>query len=486
MTFIAPPPGVASKQALTAHPLQRVGAYALAVLAGADSPEAMTGGQFAEAVEIMTDDCVATADLGDAKAPGAFWLKASYQLWPNSAMNHNIRAKLSREDRRSRIRAWRTYPAPEIGAPCALCGRPACGYYGKLDIPLGASTEHRNTTAPDHEGLPLCAGCVACFHALPYGCMFAGVQFTALHSWDNQFLARTTAIQAGRTQRLIAVAGGPAAKPGPYAREVAALRRLRAYGETLRAGVELFVFRNGNQDQSLEVHELAQPLAEWLRATMRDPAAAEGFRWLVRAHHRPQRGSQSAHHTAKVPGHAWLARNVFRQPDSIPGRAAGYLAGRAADGPPAGTAALAGICLDYAQEVLGVKENDVTRIRELAARLGGRIAAEPAAGNLKRFQQAHRDPRALQSYLKRAAVDWALRSGEKEALCTDQQWRLLFDPDSQSYLARDLLFIAVLENLAGRGWQPVPGKDDDMDDDDDLPGDPFTDDNDNDEREVLL
>lgn len=39
-----------------------------------------------------------------------------------------------------------------------MCGRAACGFYGKVDVPLGVSTAHRNTTARGHEGLALCRG----------------------------------------------------------------------------------------------------------------------------------------------------------------------------------------------------------------------------------------------------------------------------------------------------------------------------------------
>jgi hypothetical protein len=133
---------------LTAHPLQRVGAFALAALAGADHPEEMTGAEFGRAAAIMSDDVAATADVSDARAPGGFWLGVSHLMWPNSAMNLTVRKSLTRADLRDRIRSWRCYPASTLGVPCALCGLAAGGFYGKVDVPLGASTEHRNATAP--------------------------------------------------------------------------------------------------------------------------------------------------------------------------------------------------------------------------------------------------------------------------------------------------------------------------------------------------
>jgi len=436
---------------LTAHPLQRIGAFALAALAEAPGPETMTGAQFGEAVGTMAGDVAATADVEDSKSEGGFWLGVSYLMWPNSAMNPTARRKLVRQVLLDRIRAWRTYPDTELDVPCVLCGRPACGFYGKVDVPLGASTEHRNTTAPGHGGLALCAGCLASFHALPYGCEINGGKAAALHSWDDEFLCRTIPVQVTRTQARQAIGSGPSGST-PYPRETRALRRLRSYEDTMRAGVELFVFSNSNREQVLDVHALEQPLAEWLHKTMRDHQAREGFRYLRRAHW-----------TEKVPGSALLARNAFHNPERILRRAVGYLSGLALESgaPPGETGSLTQLCLSFVTEVLNVKGHDAERINQLAARIAGRIAAQPEPGRLKKYEQAQRDSRQLQAYLKREAVDWALQSGEAQPLVTDEQWRLLFEPDGQGWFHRDLLFISVLQALAARGWRPGNGPADD-------------------------
>ena len=195
------------------------------------------------------------------------------------------RGKLPVPERVDRLESWRTLPGPEqtIGVPCALCGRPACGFYGKVDVPLGASTAHRNTTARGHEGLALCRGCLASFHALPYGCAIAGGRAAVLHSWDERFMAVTVAVQVHRMRQNAAVAAGGFGDKRPYARQVAALHRIRAYEEELTAGVELVVFSNSNKEQTLDVHAMGQPLAEWLRF---DPSrlsvsATAGVTWRV-------------------------------------------------------------------------------------------------------------------------------------------------------------------------------------------------------------
>lgn len=189
---------------LTAHPLQRVGAFALAELAGVDHPSQLTPEELGEATRLMTRHLLSTAQVADSKEPGGFWLGASHLFWPNSAMNPTNRKKLLPQERRDRVHEWRQPPdrARWPGVPCSLCGRPACGYYGKVDVPLGASTAHRNTTPPDHAGLALCYGCLSCFHALPYGCQIGGGRAAAVYSWDEDFLQRFVRAQPGSTVRI--------------------------------------------------------------------------------------------------------------------------------------------------------------------------------------------------------------------------------------------------------------------------------------------
>jgi hypothetical protein len=438
---------------LTAHPLQRVGAFALAALAEVPGPEALTAARFGEAVAVMTDDVVATADVADSKAEGGFWLGVSHMMWPNAPMNHPARAKQAKPELRERIRAWRAYPDARLGVPCALCGRPAGGFFGKVDVPLGASVEYRNTTAPGHDGLALCAGCVACFHALPYGCEISGGKAAALHSWDDGFLRRTVPVQVSRTCRRVAVSSGPGGG-GPYAREVTALKRLRGYEHGLSAGVELYVFSNSNREQVLDVHALEQPLAEWLRQSLQGSAPREGFKYLIRAHW-----------SEKVPGSALLARNAFRDPARIARRAVRYLSGLASESgvPPGETAALTALCLSYVRKVLLVKERELERIKELAERIAGLLAAVPERGTLKKYEQVHRESRQLQGWLKRQAVIWTLRPGQTQPLVSDEQWRLLFEQDGQGWFHQDLLLVCVLEALAARDWLAGVAEDDPAD-----------------------
>lgn len=449
---------------LTPHPLQRVGAFALAALAGVQDPEQVSEEDLGRVAREMESDLRATTGLPDSKAPGGFWLGASYLFWPNSALNITARSKLSVPERVQRLREWRSLPEPgqAIGAPCALCGRLACGYFGKVDVPLAASTNYRNTTARGHEGMALCRGCLMSFHALPYGCAISGGRAAVLHSWDEDFLRKAVPRQVGRMQRTADVAAGRFGAKRPYARQVAALYEIRGYDNRFTAGVELIVFSNSNKEQTLDIHEMDQPLAEWLRLIRYEQRFADGWRYLIRAHHSP-----------KVRGLSSLARNLFDQPQRIVPAAAGYLT-RLADGAgkPAGeTPALAVIIFDYATKVLNVNNADAEQIRLLAANVAD--VAGQDKGEFQKFAVAARKVGALQQWLRRQAVGQVLYARQSGAFITERQWLLLFDSGTDGFLNRDLLLISTLERVHSRNpeWRtddPEARKeiDDNVDDED--------------------
>lgn len=339
-----------------------------------------------------------------------------------------------------------------------MCGRAACGYYGKVDIPLGASTAYRNTTPRDHAGLALCFACVSSFHALPYGCQIGGGRAAVLHSWDEKFLQEFVRVQVTRTLQL-AVVGAGSVTPTKYWREVAALRHLRNHPRRLTAGVELIVFSNSNKEQVLDEHAMDQPLAEWLRSTIRDPQRRDGFRYLARAHR-----------TKSVVGTSMLACHAFRAPQQVLTRAVSFLRRTSAESAtvPGEAPHLVPLGFSYAIEVLQVNKKDVERIQDLAKHIAEVMEPNRERGVLKAYENAHREPRRLQDWLQKRAVSWTLTrpEGQAEPFVTSEQWRLLFDPEECGWLHRDLLFIAVLEQLHHRGWRADDaGARDDLDDD---------------------
>lgn len=438
---------------LTAHPLQRIGALALAQLAGVRTLDDMTPERFEDAVGKMAGDAAQAGWVASTKDVGGFWLKASGSFFPNSKMNHPSRARKSKAQITDEVLAWRRIPEGEAwpDVPCALCGRQACGFYGKMDVMLAASVAYRNTTPPGHHGLAMCFSCLCCFYALPYGSVLTGGPSVAVHSWDDAFLRHVTQDQVDATRRRLTVEVAPL---GPSGRELVALQALRGYDHELRAGVELMVFSNNNQDQSLAASRLDEPLAEWLRSTMTRSALRSGFHALLRAH---RSGDRS--------GSRRLARNAFHNPRAILTTAVDHVrANRMFPLPPACTPLIT-LCRSYATKVIGLNQSDVSEVENVAAKVARILSQTPEPGPLQTFRVRHRKVADLRNWFKVRSAEWTLgRHASSDngnahptgPLITTRQWRLLFDPaEEEAWAYRELLLIAVLEHLDKLQWRPT-------------------------------
>lgn len=426
---------------LTAHPLQRVGAFALSSLVHRRPvglkqlahPVELTEQDLRAANANMMRDLDRTTTIATSKEPGGFWLGVSYLFWPNCPINTTNRKSLLGQGLKDKLAQWRTLPETDtfLDARCVLCDHPACGFYGKVDVPLLESSSYRNTTIPTHEGMALCRGCLLSFYALPYGCAIGGGRATALHSWDDDLLRALTKFQVDQT-RSQAVAGAPAGERPSYARQLAALSGLRGYEETVTDGVELMVFTNSNKEQDLAVHAMDQPSTEWIRDLPREP-----LMWLGRTHR-----------WEKVPGRSMLARNLFDLPERVVPTVSHFLRERALgkDGICAQTPLLSATCSSYATKVLQVSSTDLDQIDQLAARIAHVLNTEDDK-ELKKFLQARKKIATLRAWLQRQSVERTLRTKETEPFITQRQWRLLFDAEDRVFLHRDLLFIGVLNHL---------------------------------------
>lgn len=434
---------------LTASPLQRVGAFALAELADVSHPKDVSGQALADVVKLMTRHLLETVKAAKAADPGGFWLGASYLLWPNSKLNPTARGKQSPAERERLIREWRAWPdsAGWPGVPCAYCGRAACDWYGKVDIPLGASIAHRNTTAPGHEGTPLCYPCVASLWAFPYGASLSGGRAALMHSWDDEFLEKMTRTTVGRTLQQAAAGPSKGEKPGPYARELWVLHAVRAYSRRITSGVELIVLSNSNKEQLFATQELSQPVAEWLRSTNRDAERRAGYPTLA-----------ATQGTKQVPGEAFLAKRAFTRPAQVVDFAIGHILGLISPRVliPAEAKVLAPLLYSYCREVLTMDDKDVERIKELAGRLAALLGQDSRPGPFRDFIRANSKGGNLYGWFRSKGVDWLLFPRPRDTsavLLPVQEYRLLFE-DERSWSWRRLLVFAVLEALAEAGWEP--------------------------------
>lgn len=426
---------------LTAHPLQRVGAFALGWLAGVNHPDRLGAKAFDEASAAVTEAMVEATGKASGNDEGAFFLKVSHSFFPNSPMNHPARAKAGK-NAVAGVRSWQTMPEPESwpGVSCALCGRDAVGFYGNSDMALAASASHRNTVPDGHSGTALCWPCVTSFHALPFGCRLTGGSSTALHSYDDDFLSDVVELQV-RTNRNHITLGQPVAKGGPSPK-ADAMDRLRAYERRLATGVELLVFTNYNGKAALQISKLDHPTALWLRSTR--AAGADGWRELCQAH-----GPE------KISGTARLASSIFDHPRRVISTTARHLLAQAESVPIWKKTApnLAPICRTYVLKVLMMKPIDEERLRALGHNIAAVIYAENSAGRLKAFRSDFNDSRRRRSMLQRMAVDWLLDKKRDGALLTADQLLLLLDHEN-SWLHRDYLTITIFERLAELGYNP--------------------------------
>lgn len=439
---------------LTAHPMQRAGAFALALLAAEGRlramkhPEELTPEEIRFANDVMTADLEATVDAADSEQPGGFWLSISYMFWPNCPINPTNRKKLRREELRDKLHQWRDLPDTEtlLEAPCVLCGRRACGWYGKVDIPLAASASYRNTTVPGHEGLALCRGCLLSFYAVPYACEIGGGRAALVHTWDDRFLAYVTGRQARRMLGKASLTSAATSSSLPNSRQCRVVEALRGYEEDLTDGVELLVFTNSNKEQELTVQSLEQPLAEWIRESAHGPHTV-GWNYLCRAHH-----------TEKTPGIFRLAGNLFDKPHHLVSSAVSYTSRitEETERVPGEILALAETCFSYASKVLMLSETESHEIRKLAHKIAEEVSGD--LSELKKYLQAQKQPKTLREWLHRKAVDTTLRSRTREPFVTEQQWLLLFDSEERNYLHRDLLFLGVLAKVheLSPAWRDDP------------------------------
>jgi len=453
-----------SRLTLTAHPLQRIGAYAIAALAGRGhgpdmEPQDVSGDQLDRVLELMTEHAIRAALVRDSKGPNGFWLKVSYSFFPNAPMNHPGNGKKTDDEIRAAVRKWRCLPEPASwpAAGCVLCGRQSVAFFGKVDVALAESESYRNTTPRGHAGMALCRPCVASFHALPYGSQLTGGISYALHSWDESFLKQTVARQVDRNLKL-AETGDGSRRPGEV-REVLILTALKNYGERLTAGVDLLIFSNSNRGQLMEIRSLEQPLAEWLRR-LASARQKRGFTALVRAHV-----------TANTPGVVNLARNAFGQPTKIVSSSLRRLATTVTGAAPdrAEIADLAALLYSFVTEVLLMHEKDLSEIRATARNVAGLLNNESTAGQLRKLRSSLREPIKLRQWLTGQGVTWAIKppDGADGPLVTERAYALLFGPgpDNPAWFHRDLLLVGVLEQLSQLGWRATDPDQSDEDDD---------------------
>jgi CRISPR-associated protein Cst1 len=432
---------------LTPHPLQRVGALVVAYLAGRAEVEAVTDADLDMVSQTVQRDAAAAARAGK-DGPGSYWQKVLGAAFPNSPATHPLRA---RRDVPAELAKLLDCPATPgmAGFPCVLCGRPADHVAGKHLFPLVASVLYRNTTAPGVPGWPLCWTCLLCGWAMPYGATFLRSQLVVFDATDQRLLGYLAgrAVQENRRYVSVDQVAAPTRLEHPT---TVAFRALRQYRETPHSGVRMLVFRNDNRGAQLRSHRITQRRCAFLVGLdARDRAAGLGLRAVCRAF-----DVYGPDGTLRRPGENLAAAGLLEQPEHrflSQARHAllGILSSGSATDAPTTIPALA---RRYAKEVLNVSTVDAGRIEQLSQRVAALIGNGEVRGPLRAFTEASRSPRKLNSWFRRQAVDRLIIDPQAGPLLEPADYQLLFQQGIDGFVARELLFFAVIARLHDQGW----------------------------------
>lgn len=314
--------------ALTGHPLQRCGAWAVSVLASEAGtatdrgtatlmPSEVTLDQLNLVSERIADD-VARAAVAQQDDTKYDWWKILFALYPNSPPTHAKRERDRQALRAEMVKLLGPDRADGELRPCVFCGVPASVLWAKSLLPMFDTQRAVNTLPPGVEGWPVCRACRIAMWALPYGAWLTTGSATVLtcNSLDiEREFVRFNVRRAARIQHA-GFTSLPAGA-GPEAVVVAALqehadtdtRYGRDSAESLgdaAISATLWVFKNDNQEPWLRVSGTRVGVARFLRLMAAEPDARAGWARLQRVMERHNSAG-----SVKVDGATAVARLLF-------------------------------------------------------------------------------------------------------------------------------------------------------------------------------
>ena len=446
---------------LTGHPLQRCGARALAELAQADAPEAVTPAMLEEVTCLLVRDLVRSAATTDKGHPAYDWWKVLFALYPNSPVTHS---KRSRDPGELRIKVEDLFAADPPGAatsPCAFCGEPAGVLWGKDRLPMFDSLKAVNTLPPGLAGWPACRGCRVAMWALPYGAWVTAGSATVMTCPDEAaergFVQRNL-VRARRIQHA-----GFSSLPADASAETVTLAALRELGGARAVGSTLRMFKNDNQEPWLRVTTTRGGIPLFLRRLFAEPECRAGWGALQRALTRRDKDG-----TVTASGAAAAAKTLF-DPADRPGQPSGdrlerellRQAGDLERFTGRTLTAWRALCRLYLEVVHGMDTSQVQPAREL---ITAWIMADPnPRGRYNRYAKAANRWTDLQRLLMEAANRLLLDGGQPPDVTSAA--RVLLAPDLDGWRLRGLLFFDVVADLvslnAPIGHKPGPDDPDD-------------------------
>ena len=429
---------------LTGHPLQRCGARAMAELAGAGSPDALTPAEVGEVADRLTDDIVRAA-MADKDTAGYDWWKVLFALYPNSPATHSKRSRDPGDLREAitRLLAPDTSPA---SSPCAFCGQSAGTLWGKDKLPMFDSVKAVNTLPPGLPGWPVCRGCRIAMWALPYGAWVTAGSATVMTCADDAVERRFIKSNVLRAQRIQHL--GFSSLPADASAETVTLGALREHAARAGTGSTLWLFKNDNQDAWLRVTATRGGVPTFIRRLFADQACRAGWRALQGVLTARDKDGQ-----IKTSGIAAAAKTLFDPADQPGGPVADRLqrellrqVGDIENRTARTLMAWQALCRLYLEVM---HEMDVGQVKPACELIAGWIMAEPnPRGRFNRYVKASARWPDLQKLCMEATARLLL-DGQRPPDITGVA-SSLFAPDMNGWRLRGLLFFDVVADLARR------------------------------------
>ncbi|WP_405107972.1 hypothetical protein OG559_25365 [Micromonospora sp. NBC_01405] len=437
--------------ALTTHPLQRCGAWAVAVLAGRAQPDDVTPDDLDAVAATLVDDIIAVSVL--PKNPD--WWKVLFALYPNAKPTHAKRGRDAASLRPLVAALFAPDTAGEQAHPCAFCAAPATVLWAKAHLPLFDTPHAVNTLPPRTAGWPVCRSCRVALWALPYGAWVTAGSATVLMCANPAVERRFVIRNVTRARRIQQV--GFTGVPADASAEAVTLAALRAHSADAPVDAVLWSFKNDNQEAWLRVSATRQAIGRLLVRIESTPAVRLGWHRLRRA---------LARHDKNRGGYTAIARTLFADEHGSVDRLLRALHHEFTE-PPADPVAVDGwrrLARVYQEEMYGM---DVERLAPARRLVVAWITAERnPRGRFNEYTRVAGNAFALHKLLMEATARLYRDSGRPADITGITP--TLFSTGPEGWRWRAQLFFEVVAELvrADVSLSRKPDEGDDADEDD--------------------